>query len=278
MKRIFRLVILAILPLIAVSCSTNENELKVVSFNLRYSNPGDGENCWENRKSATINMVNEILPDVMGTQECLAVMADYINENLPTYARLGVGRDDGDREGEMMAIFFNTERLDLISSGNFWLSETPDSVSLGWDGACRRMVTWGCFRIRGTENVFFHFNTHLDHVGHVAREEGVKLLTAKINELVPEGIPFVVTGDFNSTVDQPIYDPLKAISESARSLAPVTDSKDTYNAFGEKGGAVIDHVFFSDLDPVSFMTLDKDFGAPFISDHYPVIARFQFIN
>jgi len=268
--------ILAVLPIFATACGPDANEIKVVSFNLRYSNPDDGENWWENRKGATINMVNEIKPDVVGTQECLAEMAEYVENNLPLYARLGVGRDDGDRQGEMMAIFYNTERLDLISSGNFWLSETPDSVSLGWDGACRRMVTWGCFRVKGTDNTFFHFNTHLDHIGPIAREEGVKLLVAKINEIVPEGLPFVVTGDFNSTVDEPIYDPLKAIATSVRDAAPRTDSKNTYNAYGKGGGAVIDHVFEANLNPVSFETLDKDFGAPFISDHYPVLARLNF--
>lgn len=276
MKQIFKLMILAVLPFFAVACASDSNEIKVVSFNLRYSNPDDGENWWENRKSATINMVNEIKPDVMGTQECLAEMADYIEENLPTYARLGVGRDDGDRVGEMMAIFYNTDRLDLISFGNFWLSETPDSVSLGWDGACRRMVTWGCFRVKETENIFYHFNTHLDHIGPMARQEGVKLLTAKIGEIVPEGVPFAVTGDFNSTVDEPIYDPLKALALSVRDVAPVTDSKNTYNAYGANTGAVIDHVFEANLKPISFTTLDKDFGAPFISDHYPVEAILSF--
>ncbi len=278
MRHLYSFLLLLVMTVMSIGCSSTAS-VRVISFNLRnssaYATNEDGDNCWMNRRPAQINMVNQEKPDLMGVQECLKEQDEYFVENLPGYGRIGVGRDDGDREGEMMTIYYNMEKLDLLCSGNFWLSETPDSVSMGWDGVCNRMVTWGCFQIKGTDQVIYHFNTHLDHMGKIAREEGVKLLVSRIKSIVPKegtGAPLVVTGDFNTLPDDPLLLPLRELVSDTRVVAQETDDKKSYNGYGQYPSLVIDYIFEANLKPVRFTTLDGDYGVPFVSDHYPVAA------
>ena len=182
-----------------------------------------------------------------------------------------VGREDGKAEGEMMAIYYRADRVELLDSGTFWLSETPDEVSKGWDGACKRTCTWALMRMKDSGREFAYFNTHLDHVGPTARAEALKLIVKRIAELVPAGMPLFLTADFNSTTDEPIFEPLKAAMRDARAEAPQSDPRGTFNDWGRESDVVIDHIFFRDADARSFTVLcDKNYGAPYISDHYPV--------
>jgi len=254
-------------PLFLLSCA--QPEIKVMSFNLRYSTQEDGENWWEYRKTAVIGMVDSLRPDVIGTQECTGDMEDFLLENLHGYNDIYSCRESGD---QMNNLFYNMNTLDLVDSGIFWLSETPDSMSVGWDAMFRRTVVWARLRHKETGREFFHFNTHLDHIGKIAREESVKLFVSRI----PDASAFVITGDFNSTVDEPIFDPLKSLAVAVRDTAPQTDCKNSYNAFGKGTPSIIDHIFESGFQPLSFETLDGDMGVPYISDHYPILARMNF--
>ena len=143
--------------------------LKLISYNMRNSGGGDGPNDWEHRRHATRQMIRQEAPDVFGVQEALADQLQYLDEECPQYARVGVGRDDGDKAGETMAIYYLRDRFDLLDSGTLWLSETPDRPSRGWDGACNRTMTWAELRDRTSGKTFFYFNTHLDHKGKTAR-------------------------------------------------------------------------------------------------------------
>lgn len=257
---------------------------KIISFNVRYSSAPeiDGDNRWELRRDAAVKMVAQQKPLAMGLQEACPDQIDFLDLNLTGYKHIGVGRDDGKRAGEMMAIYYDTTRLTLLDSGTFWLSETPEKVSLGWDAACNRTCTWGHFKMKDTDLEFLYFNTHLDHLGSLARKNSIKLIAAKMTELNPDNVPVFLSGDFNSTTDDPIFDPLKASLKDAREVSAISDKIITYNGFGTvtdnpntRKEWVIDHIFFSGVNPMAFMVLNGNYGVPFISDHYPISFKFS---
>ena len=257
---------------------------KIISFNVRYSSAPeiDGDNRWELRRDASVKMVAKHKPLVMGLQEACPDQIDFLDLNLTGYKHIGVGRDDGKNAGEMMAIYYDTNRLTLLDSGTFWLSETPEKVSLGWDAACNRTCTWGHFKVNDTGFEFLYFNTHLDHLGSLARKNSINLIVDKMTELNPDNVPVFLSGDFNSTTDDPIFDPLKASLKDARMMSAISDKNITYNGFGKvtdnpdaRKEWVIDHIFFSGVNPMAFMVLNGNYGVPFISDHYPISFTFR---
>ena len=269
----------------AVHGSNNDNnEYKIISYNVRFSSvpETDGANRWELRRDASIKMVAEQKPLAMGLQEACPDQIDFLDQNLTGCKHIGVGRDDGNRAGEMMAIYYDTTRLTLLNSGTFWLSDTPDKVSIGWDAACNRTCTWGHFKVNDTGFEFLYFNTHLDHVGSQARRNSIKLIVAKMAELNPNNVPVFLSGDFNSTTDDTIFEPLKASLKDAREVSAISDKIITYNGFGTvtdnpntRKEWVIDHIFFSGVNPMAFRVLNGNYGVPFISDHYPIAFTFR---
>ena len=176
-----------------------------------------------------------------------------------------------------MAIFYNTNEVKLLDHGTFWLSATPDIPSKGWDGACFRTCTWALFECKATGKHFAHFNTHLDHVGKTAQREGLALMMKRASEIVPDGMPVFVTADFNCETEDPIFEPIKAVMKDARQTAPETDRRGTFNGWEPNATAVIDHIFYRGAEAKSFRVLcDKNYGAPYISDHYPVVLEAEF--
>ena len=259
-----------------VAAAKSPLELKIISYNIR-TLARDGENSWQFRKHATKNMIELHKPDAFGLQEAMLPHMQYIDSVCPQYARVGVGRSDGKEGGEFVAIYYNKERFDLLDSGTFWLSETPDQVSRGWDAALPRITTWVKLRDKATKRKFFYFNTHFDHKGTTARVESSKLIVEKIREIAGKKAAVVLTGDFNIESEnealQPLYDNMSA----ARRCAPITDNKGTYNGWGlVKRYPVIDHIFYGGrkVKCNAFRTLDGDYGAKFISDHFPLEAIF----
>ena len=279
MKKIF-FALAALVAFAAAGCTSSpkECEVRAISYNVRYLNQKDGDNNWEFRKHASINMVNDERPTVFGLQEAVKAQVEFLDENLPDYDYYGVGRDDGAEKGEFMAIFYRKNDVKLLDHGTFWLSATPDIPSKGWDGACFRTCTWALFECKATGKHFAHFNTHLDHRGKEAQREGLKTIAAKIQELVDADVPVFLSGDFNTRTDQPIYEPLKAIMTDSRELAAETDHRGTYTGFRvRENPVVVDHIFVRGAEVDKFQVLcDKNYGAPYISDHWPVltVARF----
>lgn len=277
MKRIA--IILSTLLLLC-SCGTQVDDLKVISFNIRYNswNNIDGDNGWPNRKTAVVKMINEERPAAIGLQEALIDQLQYLDSCLPEYRRIGVGRDDGKEAGEFMAIYYDTTRLDLLKWGTHWLSEMPEVPSKGWDAACYRTVTSARFRDRKNGKVFVYLNTHLDHVGQTARAESAKMIARLEGDNECLGAPVILGGDMNSTIDDTIFRSFSAVGlRDARELTDSTSHAITYNAFGgcnQSGngtdGKVIDHFFVRDVQIMKFSTLDGDYGVPYISDHYPI--------
>ena len=279
MKKIFKCAICAIVGLIACAgCMEKPVDIKVISYNIRLSTKSDGNNWWENRKQASINMINEEKPTIFGLQEALPVQVEYLAENLPEYAYIGVGRDDGKQKGEFMTIFYRKDDGELLDGGTFWLSETPDTPSRGWDAACFRSCTWTKLKMKSNGKIFAYLNTHLDHVGKEARKEGLALIAKRALEIVSDDMPVFLTADFNAVTSNPIFEPEKAIMKDAREEAPETDRRATINFYQpgneDKADWIIDHIFFRGATPKTFKVLrDKDYGAPYISDHYPVVLE-----
>ena len=264
--------------LICGGCGSREKdvEIKYISYNIRYANTSDGDNAWDIRKPATKEMIEREQPDVFGLQEALIGQLQYIDSNFPQYSRVGVGRDDGKEDGEFMAVYYRNDKFKLLENGNFWLSETPDQCSMGWDAACKRIVTWAKLKDLDSKKVFYVFNTHLDHVGEVAREQSILLIVKRINEIVKDDkMPVLLSGDFNSNVSSPIFDPLKNIMKDSRAILPESEWIPTYNSFGNGGDSMIDYIFYKNAEVQDFKTLNGDYGKPYISDHYPVMATFK---
>lgn len=269
MKQFYRLLFVAALVVLAQGAEAQE--LKVISFNIRYNswNNIDGENGWPNRKAAVVRMINEEKPAAIGLQEALIDQLRYLDSCLPAYRRVGVGRDDGKEAGEFMAIYYDTTRLVAHIVGTSWLSETPLEPSKGWDAACYRTVTSVFFTDKISGQSFYYYNTHLDHMGPVARAESAKYLAKLTDE--SEDIPVILGGDMNSTIDDTIFNAFYKVGlKAAREMTRNTSHKDTYTGFGKDRPSLIDHFFVREVKVERFRTLDGDYGVPYISDHYPI--------
>lgn len=275
MKKLFYTLAIAAFALMGVACNRT-SEIKVMSYNIRLSSgtiEADSIYHWEHRKQASLNLMHEEQPTVFGLQEACPDQMDYMVENLPEYGYIGVGRDDGKRKGEFMAIFYKKDEIELLDGGTFWLSQTPDQVTKGWDAACFRTCTWTILKKKDTGKKFVYLNTHLDHKGQEARKESIKLIVAKAEELTGGKLPVFITADFNSPTTNEIFKPMQEAMLDARVEAPVTDERGTLNCWGTTPpGVVIDHIFYRGAEAQKFEVLrDKDYGAPYVSDHYPVM-------
>ena len=254
-------------------------EIKVMSYNIRYGEGSDGTNSWQYRAPLTIEMLEDQAPDIFGVQEALGNQIDFILEFTDGYECVGVGRDDGKKEGEHMSVFWNKKKIKLLKWGTFWLSETPAEPSKGWDAACFRTATWTLMKDKKTGKKFFFVNTHLDHVGKAAQKNGLALIVDKIAEINPEGFPMVLTGDFNIKPNDPALKDLDTRMESVRKIAAKTDNHHTYNGWGRASkDSVIDYIYVSGFSACpEYQTITKKYsGRTFVSDHYPIISRLVF--
>lgn len=281
--RIIKIITLFLLSLVLINCEkdeipnwTNDFDISVMSFNIRYDTEEDGDNKWDNRKQACLDMLTEIEPTVFGIQEGLHNQVSFLDRNLSDYDYIGVGRDDGHSSGEYAAIFYSTQHLELLDDGNFWLSETPDEPSLGWDANNIRIVTWAKLKLTSKNKIFYVFNTHFDHKGKTAQEEASKLLAQKITEIAGEESVFII-GDFNMLKGNSRLEPITNTYLDAREDAPELDKNKSFNAWGKWYiYRNIDFIFYKNAETLSFRTVIKDYGVPFISDHYPLIGYFDF--
>ena len=276
MKRI-ALLLAALLPLVLAS-SCEKASVKVMSYNIRYGTAKDGEHSWPNRKEAVAAMINDQHPAVFGVQEALEFQLEYIQENCPGYQYVGVGREDGVHGGEHMAVFYNTELVEVENWGTYWLSETPEEPSLGWDAACKRTATWTLLKDLKAGKHFYFVNTHLDHVGKEARRNGLILLVNRIGQMNPEGYPMVLCGDFNVFPDDPCLTDLRELMLDARETATVTDTEVTWHNWGQVIEPPIDYIFHKGFAGCEqFARVTKEYlEVPFVSDHYPVTAVFTY--
>ena len=265
--------------------------LYVGSYNIRYQNNDDARagNGWQQRCPVICGQIAFEHPDIFGTQEVLDGQLNDMLQLLPDYDYIGVGRDDGANDGEFAAIFYDKKKLRLLDYGNFWLSETPEKPSLGWDAACIRICTWGKFRCRQSRKTFFFFNLHMDHVGKVARREGAKLVVDRIRKLASKK-PVVLTGDFNVDQNDEIYAIFanSGLLNDCYTHAAIRFAENgTFNNYRPdyKTSSRIDHVFVSPMFAVErYGILTNGYWANsgdrtirrLPSDHYPVMVHLSF--
>ena len=273
MKRLIYL-----LAAVAFTACGSATSLSVMTFNMRYDNPEDGQNNWRFRRGRVAGVIKAQEVDVLGTQELLSNQFNDLSGLLTGYQGVGVGRLDGVESGEYCAVFFRKDRFTLLDSGTFWLSETPEVVgSLGWDGACERIATWVVLRDRDGRELFF-IDTHLDHVGQVARDEGVSLLMKRI-ETLSGGRPVILTGDFNSEPGSSVVAHVQkdGVLRDAKAIAAQRSGTEwSFSDFGQIPEAerpLLDYIFVSgDIEAVRYEVLPDTFDGGYVSDHAPVMA------
>lgn len=260
----------------------NAQDLKVITYNIRYDNPNDGENRWDLRKDFLSQQIQFHTPDVFGIQEGKLHQLKYLDSTLVDYKYIGIGRDNSPNQGEFSAVFYNHKKLRLIKEATFWLSETPEKVSKGWDGMFERICTYGLFEDIKTKQKFYLFNTHFDHVGVVARTNSAKLIIQQINTINKEKLPFIVTGDFNSEKDSEAY---KYLSNQLNDTQIISKSHSfgpsgTFNnfEFHKPVNLLIDFIFTSknNLEVLKHAILSDSKDCKYPSDHLPVYAEIIF--
>ena len=249
----------------------SKDTLRVMSFNIRCTNVG--RDSWEDRIDIVTETMVKSEADSIGVQEATPEWMATLKETLTDYDYVGVGRDDGDNQGEYAAIFYLKDKYNLVDSGNFWLSETPEKPSLGWDAACTRICTWAVLENKETKEQYLHVNSHFDHEGIVARRESVKMILSFISEY--KDLPVVFTADMNvqegsenyTQFIQELYD-TKYEAEDNMIYLTYHDTKPSKHQ-----GDIIDYVMINDnFNALSYKVVTAGIDDRYVSDHFPVYA------
>ncbi len=251
-----------------------------MSYNIRYDNTWDLNNSWSIRKNKLSEILIQFAPSIIGIQEGLLNQVQYLDSCLIDYDYVGVGRDDGKEQGEFCVIFFDTTRFTVLNHSTFWLSETPDTISVGWDAALERICTYAQFQDKYTAEKFWVFNTHFDHMGVIARERSSELILDRINMVNSQSLPVIVMGDFNSLPNSTPINKIKTEMSDALqiSLEKLQGPMGTFNGFNldqpiEKR---IDYIFTKNIKVLSYMHInDRLNNNRHISDHLPVMIETQ---
>jgi len=255
--------------------------LKVMSFNIRLNLDSDKENSWTNRKQDAIDLLNYYQPDYFGVQEALPEQMKDIKNGMQNYEYVGVGRDDGKEKGEFSALFYDKEKLQVLKSGTFWLSETPEKPSKGWDAAYNRICTYAFFKDKKSKKEFLAMNIHFDHVGNVARVKSADLILKKAKEMNPKNLPVILSGDFNLTEET---EPVQILSRNLDDTFYKSETKHygpvgTFTGFNinEIPQNRIDYIFVKGFTIKSHRHInDRRENLLYPSDHFPVLVDLQF--
>ncbi|WP_211093393.1 endonuclease/exonuclease/phosphatase family protein [Flammeovirga agarivorans] len=276
--------ILALLTLFILSNFTSiaqHNSMNVMSYNIRLNTPSDGDNAWPNRKGWVVDMIKFYQVSILGTQEVLPDQLEDLKKGLPHMTQIGVGRKDGKSGGEFSAIFFDTQQYKMLNSGTFWLSETPEKPSTGWDAALPRICTWAILKHKSTKRTVVVMNTHYDHIGQEARVESSKLLIKKSQELSQNGkYPVILMGDFNT---QPQDKPVQILNEYYQNTRQISLTNPlgpigTWEAFDYNSplDTHIDFIFtYGYFKVLRYAHITEARGQKFPSDHLPVFVELQ---
>ena len=278
--KLFYQCILSVFILFTISSSIYSQPHTIISYNIRYDNNWDVENSWKIRRNKISQILIQYSPSIIGIQEGLLNQVQYIDSSLINYDYVGVGRDDGKEKGEFCAIYFDTTRYVLLKNSTFWLSETPDTISVGWDAALERICTYGLFKDRITKEEFWVFNTHFDHIGVIAREKSSELILKRINKINRQSLPVILMGDFNSIPNSPsVKEIITELSDALQiSLEKLQGPRGTFNGFNEDLPIEqrIDYIFTNKLKVLSYTHInDRLDNNRHVSDHLPVMIKIQ---
>lgn len=251
-----------------------------MTYNIKNDYQKEGDNNWLSRRSAVVDLIKFYEPDVFGVQEALLNQVSFLDQNLETYAYFGVGREDAKTKGEYSAIFYDTLVYRIEIRGNFWLSETPDKVSKGWDAAYERICTYGLLEHRLSKKKVWVFNTHFDHIGVEARINSAQLIVDKIKELNTDDFPVVLMGDLNATLNEETIATFLIAYDNCQSSAQKEfyGPSGTFNNFTDQlQPERIDYIFSQRLKVLSYVHIDDRMqNNKQISDHIPVMMTCQF--
>ena len=256
-------------------------DLTLMTYNIRYATVNDGDNQWENRKDDLSQQIRFYSPDIFGIQEGLNFQVVFLEDNLSEYNYVGVGRDDGQEKGEYCAVFYKKEKFQLLAQRTFWLSESPDKVSKGWDAAYERISTYALLKDKSTGKSFWVFNTHFDHIGKVARENSVKLIVEKIHQINKDHLPVFILGDFNLNEKS---EPIRYMTEYFDDSRQLSIEK-PFGPFGTFTGFEfhepvqdrIDYIFCSkeNVRVKKYAVLTDSKASRYPSDHFPVFIQVE---
>ncbi len=281
MNKFSKIVLLLILLKSSLFYTQN---LKLITYNIRLDIAEDGVNDWSHRKVFFTSQIQFYEPDIFGVQEAKPNQVIDISTLLKQYDKVGMARE-GEGKGESCNIFFKKERFKVKESNTFWLSETPNEISKGWDAACNRICTYALFKDKKTKINFWVFNTHLDHVGEEARTKGIELILSKIELINSQKYPVFFMGDFNSEPDYDRIIQLKKVMNDCREISkekPFGPSG-TFNDFKHDQAVtkLIDYIFTSKNNTIAVLKYavlsdSKDLKYP--SDHLPVYVEINLKN
>ena len=251
--------------------------LRIMSFNIRLPAESDGADYWETRKPLAVRMLREEAPDVIGMQELVKSQAEYLARELPQYAWFGRGRE-ADGGGEHMGVFYRRDRLKVVESGDFWLSDTPDVPgSISWNHPHPRMMSWALFERRSDRKRFYLFNTHLPYreQDEAARLKGANAI-AQCLAALPAGVPVVLTGDFNTTPDSEVHAVLtKTLQDAWTTASRVEGSDATFHGFTGNADKRIDWIFVKGLQVDAATSVTTRWGGRYPSDHFPLVVTLR---
>jgi endonuclease/exonuclease/phosphatase family metal-dependent hydrolase len=258
--------------------------LKLMTYNIRLDIDSDGENNWSHRKEFFASQIQFYEPDIFGIQEAKPNQVIDIAAALPQYSYIGIGRE-GIGQGESSNIYYKKDCFKLLQNSTFWLSETPDKISKGWDAACNRVCTYALFKDLKTKTSFWVFNTHLDHIGELARTNGIQLILSKIAALNTQNYSVFFIGDFNS---KPTENRIISLKKQMLDTREISEEKPfgpagTFNGFkhNEPVTECIDYIFISKnssykVRKYAVLSDSKDLKYP--SDHLPVYVELSIIK
>lgn len=267
-----------------LSFNLQSQQLKIMTYNLRFDNPNDGENKWDLRKDFLCQQIQFYSPDIFGIQEGKLHQLQYLENSLPEYKYLGRGRDDSANQGEFSAIFYKKDNFKVIREATFWLSETPEKVSKGWDANFERICTYALFENIRTKQKFYVFNTHFDHIGETARRNSATLIIEKINSINKEHYPIILTGDFNSEPGSQAYQYLSSQLNDTRFMSKTTPfgPEGTFNnfEFHKPVTTLIDYIFIgkNNIEVQKFAVLSDSKNCRYPSDHLPVFVELNLLK
>jgi endonuclease/exonuclease/phosphatase family metal-dependent hydrolase len=267
---------ISLIAFLTIGQLTHAQTFRVGSYNIKFDDTRDPINNWAKRKDNVIGLLKYHEVDLFGTQEGLYQQLEDIKNGLGNFAYVGVGRDDGKQKGEYSAFFYNTDKFEVITSGTFWLSETPQTPSMGWDADYPRVCSWAEMIEKSSGKKFYMFNTHFDHVGVKARENSAKLILDRI-EQIAQNNTVILTGDFNVEPDKAPYKALSAIMKDSKLISETTayGPDATFNGFHfeELPTRRIDYIFVKgNVKVLTYAALSDSKNMLYPSDHFPVVA------
>ncbi len=260
-----------------------EHSTRLMTFNIKYDDPNDGEHAWAKRRDFVVEVIRYHRAEIIGVQDALYHQVKELEYYFPKFKRSGSSSNNGKMDGEFCSIFYDSTKYKLLDEGTFWLSETPDSVgSKGWDAALPRIASWVKLKDISRKQIFYVFNAHLDHQGAISRIESARLITSKISEYAKDA-PAILMGDFNSFDTAAAYQHITYWDEKDRLedciKLPIYGHHGptcTYIGFDAvfNSGNRIDFIFVKNkIQVLHHVIIDDNWDGFYPSDHLPVLVE-----